>query len=59
MDVGAFASALEFACDLKSEVVGKPSRQFFGAALSDIGVPAEEVCIYKVYCITVQKNKCL
>ncbi|XP_042891799.1 phospholysine phosphohistidine inorganic pyrophosphate phosphatase-like isoform X2 [Penaeus japonicus] len=42
MDVGAFASALEFACDLKSEVVGKPSRQFFGAALSDIGVPAEE-----------------
>ncbi|XP_063611854.1 phospholysine phosphohistidine inorganic pyrophosphate phosphatase-like isoform X1 [Penaeus indicus] len=42
LDVGAFASALEFACDVKSEIVGKPSPQFFGAALSDIGIKAEE-----------------
>lgn len=42
LDVGAFASALEFACDIKSEVVGKPSPQFFAAALSDMGVSAAE-----------------
>ncbi|XP_042208992.1 phospholysine phosphohistidine inorganic pyrophosphate phosphatase-like isoform X2 [Homarus americanus] len=43
LDVGAFASALEFACDIKSEVIGKPSPLFFGTALSDIGITAKEV----------------
>ncbi|XP_045601598.1 phospholysine phosphohistidine inorganic pyrophosphate phosphatase isoform X2 [Procambarus clarkii] len=42
LDVGAFANALEFACDIKSEVVGKPCLSFFSAALSDIGITPEE-----------------
>ncbi|XP_069953328.1 phospholysine phosphohistidine inorganic pyrophosphate phosphatase isoform X1 [Cherax quadricarinatus] len=42
LDVGAFATALEFACDIKSEIVGKPSPLFFDAALSDIGITAKE-----------------
>lgn len=43
LDVGAFASAIEFACDVKSEVVGKPSAEFFGAALSDMGITPKQV----------------
>lgn len=42
LDVGAFANALEFACDIKSEIVGKPSPQFFGGALKDIGITADK-----------------
>lgn len=42
LDVGAFANALEFACDIKSEIVGKPSPQFFGAALKDMGITADK-----------------
>ncbi|KAK7081839.1 hypothetical protein SK128_017368 [Halocaridina rubra] len=42
LDVGAFANALEFACDIKSEIVGKPSPQFFGAALQDMGITADK-----------------
>ncbi|CAL4149297.1 unnamed protein product, partial [Meganyctiphanes norvegica] len=42
LDVGSFAAALEFACDIQAEVVGKPSPQFFGAALADMGITADQ-----------------
>lgn len=53
LDVGAFANALEFACDIKSEVVGKPCLSFFSAALSDIGITPEEVSAYSYHFISV------
>ena len=43
MDVGSFTAALEYACDTKAEVVGKPSATFFQAALNDMGLQPEEV----------------
>ncbi|KAJ1139781.1 hypothetical protein NDU88_006145 [Pleurodeles waltl] len=38
LDVGVYMKALEYACDIKAEVVGKPSRMFFLSALEDMGV---------------------
>jgi HAD superfamily hydrolase (TIGR01458 family) len=37
MDVGAWAAALEYAAEVEATVVGKPSAQFFEAALAPIG----------------------
>lgn len=37
LDVGAYAAALEYASGVEAVVVGKPSRQFFAAALDDLG----------------------
>lgn len=37
LDVGAYAAALEYASGAEPIVVGKPSRQFFGAALDQLG----------------------
>lgn len=34
---GPFVTALEFATDVKAEVVGKPQASFFRQALSEIG----------------------
>ncbi len=38
LDVGAYASALEYASGREGVVVGKPSEAFFKAAMSDIGL---------------------
>jgi HAD superfamily hydrolase (TIGR01458 family) len=38
LDVGAYAAALEYATGVRSTVVGKPSCEFFRAALSELGV---------------------
>ncbi|XP_078500149.1 phospholysine phosphohistidine inorganic pyrophosphate phosphatase [Lissotriton helveticus] len=38
LDVGVYMKALEYACDIEAEVVGKPSRMFFLSALADMGV---------------------
>ena len=46
LDVGSFAAALEYACDLQVEVVGKPSPSFFNTALRDMGVQADEVSTF-------------
>ena len=45
LDVGAFAAALEFASRRQAIVVGKPSPEFFRAALALIGVEAEETAV--------------
>jgi phospholysine phosphohistidine inorganic pyrophosphate phosphatase len=45
IDVGAFGAALEFATRRTALVVGKPSSDFFRAALAELGVAAEESAI--------------
>jgi HAD superfamily hydrolase (TIGR01458 family) len=46
LDAGPFATALEYAAGVKAEVVGKPDREFFHRALSDMGcAPADAVMI--------------
>jgi len=34
---------LEYAADIKAEIIGKPEPLFFKTALESIGLPAEEV----------------
>jgi HAD superfamily hydrolase (TIGR01458 family) len=46
LDVGAFAAALEYAAGKTAHLVGKPSPEFFGAALSTLGAaPAQAAVI--------------
>ncbi|XP_027885268.1 phospholysine phosphohistidine inorganic pyrophosphate phosphatase [Xiphophorus couchianus] len=42
LDVGVYMKALEYACDLKAEVIGKPSPTFFQSVLSDMGLKPHE-----------------
>ncbi|KAJ0060755.1 hypothetical protein NL108_018308, partial [Boleophthalmus pectinirostris] len=42
LDVGVYMKALEFACDVKAEVIGKPSPMFFRSVLSDMGIKPHE-----------------
>eukprot|EP00914_Ancora_sagittata_P000517 GHVO01001327.1.p1 GENE.GHVO01001327.1~~GHVO01001327.1.p1 ORF type:complete len:135 (+),score=17.65 GHVO01001327.1:430-834(+) len=42
LDLGPFTKALEFACGIEAEIIGKPSNQFFMTALKDIGLTPEE-----------------
>lgn len=42
LDVGAYAAALEYATGVEPVVVGKPSPEFFAAALDDLGSSPEE-----------------
>uniref|UniRef100_F7I464 Phospholysine phosphohistidine inorganic pyrophosphate phosphatase n=1 Tax=Callithrix jacchus TaxID=9483 RepID=F7I464_CALJA len=43
LDVGPYMKALEYACGIKAEVVGKPSPEFFKSALQAIGVEAHQI----------------
>ncbi|XP_019473423.1 phospholysine phosphohistidine inorganic pyrophosphate phosphatase, partial [Meleagris gallopavo] len=45
LDVGAYMKALEYACDVQAEVVGKPAKAFFESALAEMGVPPEQVMV--------------
>ncbi|MFT3865045.1 MAG: TIGR01458 family HAD-type hydrolase [Solirubrobacterales bacterium] len=40
LDVGAWAAALEYGAGVESVVIGKPSAEFFAAALEDVAVAA-------------------
>jgi len=42
IDVGAYARALEYACDVTAEIVGKPNQAYYQWVLDDMGVKAEE-----------------
>ncbi|KAL2078569.1 hypothetical protein ACEWY4_026254 [Coilia grayii] len=42
LDVGVYMKALEYACDVEAEVVGKPSAMFFQSVLNDMGVQPHE-----------------
>lgn len=52
---GLFVTGLEYACDCKAEVVGKPEKAFFMSAIKDMSVSPEEcvmigdVCKYIVF----------
>ena len=43
LDIGPFMAALEYAADLEAVVLGKPSPEFFQAALNNLGLPAHDV----------------
>ncbi|XP_048464869.1 phospholysine phosphohistidine inorganic pyrophosphate phosphatase isoform X2 [Rhincodon typus] len=43
LDVGAYMKALEYACDIKAEVIGKPAKMFFLSALSDMDLEPDQV----------------
>ncbi|XP_005994595.1 phospholysine phosphohistidine inorganic pyrophosphate phosphatase [Latimeria chalumnae] len=38
LDVGVYMKALEYACDIQAQVVGKPAERFFLSALADMGI---------------------
>ncbi|KAK7109684.1 phospholysine phosphohistidine inorganic pyrophosphate phosphatase-like isoform X2 [Littorina saxatilis] len=42
LDVGAYKAALEYACGIQAEVVGKPSQAFFLSVLSSMNAKPEE-----------------
>ncbi|XP_067389546.1 phospholysine phosphohistidine inorganic pyrophosphate phosphatase isoform X2 [Emydura macquarii macquarii] len=42
LDVGVYMKALEYACDIQAEVVGKPAKTFFQSALAEMGVEPEQ-----------------
>ncbi|KAK7918805.1 hypothetical protein WMY93_010089 [Mugilogobius chulae] len=42
LDVGVYMKALEYACDVKAEVIGKPSQTFFQSVLGDMGIQPHE-----------------
>ena len=43
LDVGCFTKALEYASGVAPVVVGKPSGEYFGAAVRDLGLDGGEV----------------
>ena len=43
LDLGPFVAALEYAADIRAEVVGKPAKAFFALALDDLGLGPDEV----------------
>lgn len=45
MDAGPFVVALEYAAELRAEVVGKPSRAYFRMVLDDLGIAPERVAM--------------
>jgi HAD superfamily hydrolase (TIGR01458 family) len=45
LDIGAFIAGLEYATDKKARIIGKPSLNFFKLALTDLGLPAEQVAM--------------
>lgn len=45
MDIGAFIAALEYASQKPATIIGKPSPDFFKAALTELNLPPEQVAI--------------
>lgn len=45
MDAGPFVVALEYAAELKAEVVGKPSRAYFRMVLDELGIAPNRVAM--------------
>lgn len=46
MDLGGFTAALEFAVGIEAKVIGKPSPDYFGAALEEMGInPSQAVMV--------------
>ncbi|MGR9037461.1 MAG: TIGR01458 family HAD-type hydrolase [Gammaproteobacteria bacterium] len=45
MDIGAFVSALEYASGKQATIIGKPSADFFQAALGELNLPPENAAV--------------
>lgn len=45
LDAGAIVAALEYATEKEATIIGKPSKEFFGQALKQLDLPAENVAI--------------
>jgi HAD superfamily hydrolase (TIGR01458 family) len=45
LDAGPFVTALEYAAGVSATIVGKPSRSFFEAAASSLGLPPSEIAM--------------
>lgn len=45
LDIGGFVHALEYASGTQAVIIGKPSPDFFAAALGDLGMDAAEVAM--------------
>ena len=43
LDIGPFMAALEYAAELEAVVLGKPSPEFFQAAVSSLNLPPQDV----------------
>jgi phospholysine phosphohistidine inorganic pyrophosphate phosphatase len=43
LDVGPFTSGLEFALEVRAELVGKPAAAFFQTAIDDMGLSPQSV----------------
>lgn len=43
LDAGPFVAALEYAAGIEAQVLGKPSAQFFHAAVAELGLQPDEV----------------
>lgn len=43
LDAGPFIAALEYACDVEAEILGKPAQAFFKTAVESTGFSDEEV----------------
>jgi len=48
LDAGPFVAAIEYATDVTAVVTGKPSKQFFGAAASSLGMSPEALVVVGV-----------
>lgn len=45
LDAGPFVEAIEYACDIKAVITGKPSKAFFDQVLKSIQLQAKEVAL--------------
>lgn len=45
LDMGAYVAGLEYSSGMRAEIVGKPARPFFDAALVDLGVAAQDAVL--------------
>ncbi|XP_058841180.1 phospholysine phosphohistidine inorganic pyrophosphate phosphatase-like [Acipenser ruthenus] len=45
LDVGIYMKALESACDIEAELVGRPAKVFFQSALADMGVEPHQAIL--------------
>ncbi len=43
LDVGAYAKALEYACNIEATVIGKPQTEYFDSAVNDMGLDRDDV----------------
>lgn len=56
MDLGGYTKALEYASDVKAELVGKPDPLYFDGPLSDMGLKPGEVILTQFFQLQVLKR---